>query len=59
MNENRKVTVCAECFRACCWQGELMCENAKYADIVKKPISELKALKLEHPDYWGTDVEQA
>jgi hypothetical protein len=52
MMEEKKIVVCAECLMACCWQGEFMCEDAQYADVVEKSIEELKELNLESPHYW-------
>jgi epoxyqueuosine reductase QueG len=46
------VTVCDKCSRASCWKGEFMCDEARSAGTVKKHISELGAMGLEHPDYW-------
>jgi len=52
MNEDRLVTVCDRCLQASCWQGEFYCDEYKTAGTVEKPISELRALALEHPSYW-------
>lgn len=49
---DRLVTVCSECRRACCWQGTFMCDEARFANVIDAPISELEKLDLEHPDYW-------
>lgn len=51
------VTVCASCLRASCWQGIFYCDEYKTADIVEKPVSELKKLAREHPSYWMVHVE--
>ena len=51
-NDVSTVTVCAECLRASCWQGTFMCEQSQAAGTVEKTRDELKALGLEHPDYW-------
>lgn len=52
MLETDKVTVCAECLQASCWQGVFMCQKSKNANIVEKTVAELRALGREHPDYW-------
>lgn len=39
------ITVCTECKRACCWQGEFMCDAARTADITELTVAELKALQ--------------
>lgn len=52
------VTVCSQCLRACCWQGEFMCDEARYASTVKRKISTLvKGEYGEHPDYWNIDLD--
>lgn len=48
----KTVTVCNKCLRACCWQGEFMCEWAKTAGTIEETIEVLKMMNLEHPDYW-------
>jgi len=53
--KDRLITVCEECLRACCWQGEFMCDDARDADITEKPVSELMALGLESSHYWEND----
>jgi epoxyqueuosine reductase QueG len=48
------VTVCDKCFRACCWQGEFMCDEARTAGITVKTVAELRAGKFgEHEHYWS------
>lgn len=50
----KTITVCDNCLRACCWQGEFMCDSA-YGDAgtVEKTIEELRSLKAgEHESYW-------
>lgn len=48
-----KVTVCDRCLRACCWQGEFMCDDARGAGTTEKTVGELRQLKRgEHEDYW-------
>lgn len=55
------VTVCDKCWRACCWQGEFMCENAGGAGIVDRKVSSLivdgDSFFGEHPDYWNKDLK--
>lgn len=53
------VTVCAECLTASCWHGESMCQKAKYAGLVTKRASELRAMNREHPDYFSRDTIEA
>ena len=50
--DNRLVTVCAACLQASCWLGEFYCQDYKTANVTKLTIRQLKALALEHPDYW-------
>lgn len=49
----RLVWVCDQCFCASCWHGEFMCERARGAGIVRKPVSELRKLRREHPDHFS------
>ena len=50
------ITVCDKCLRACCWKGIFMCDDSRYAGTKEMPLSELKKLKLEHPDYWKPNI---
>jgi hypothetical protein len=59
VSDNDLITVCAACLQAACWQGIFMCRESLRANIVQKTRRELKALNLEHPDYWKTDKELA
>lgn len=53
LKPDHRVTVCDKCFRACCWQGEFMCEAARAAGTTVKTVAELRAGKYgEHEDYW-------
>lgn len=56
-DDDRLVTVCAECHLAACWQGIFMCQWAYMADTKEMPIGELRKLNLEHPDYWTPHAE--
>lgn len=51
-DDERTVTVCASCLRACCWLGEFYCEDYKTANVTQKTITELRRLGREHSDYW-------
>jgi hypothetical protein len=53
--KERKITVCANCLRACCWHGEFMCEKARPADITTRTEAELEELGLEHPDLYSDE----
>ena len=46
------VTVCDACFRACCWQGEFLCDDARNAGTCDITVRELSIMGLEHPEYW-------
>lgn len=52
MVDTDQIEVCDKCFRACCWHGYFMCEEAQGAGTTFKTVGELKALDLEHSDYW-------
>ena len=51
-DDEQIVTVCDACLMACCWQGEFMCEDARFAGTIDKTVGDLKLLDLEHPRYW-------
>lgn len=54
---NPTVTVCSRCLRACCWQGEFMCDDARYAKTVERKIDKLVELDMgEHPFWWNRDL---
>jgi hypothetical protein len=55
MEDNRTVTVCAECNRASCWQGEFMCDKNKHADTTELTVGVLRKLGLESSHYWNVD----
>lgn len=55
MSDSDYITVCANCFRASCWQGIFMCDEAKDAPVTEWPRSKLEKLGLEHPDYWDPE----
>jgi len=55
----RLITVCDKCFRACCWHGELMCQDSREAGTIQKTARELRMLNVEHPDnYSRKEVER-
>lgn len=51
------IEVCDNCLRACCWQGEFMCDEASdvTTGTVMKTRDELAALAYEDPDWWEND----
>lgn len=51
------ITVCSACKRACCWQGEFMCDDSREASTVEKTIAQLEKLDLENPEWWLNDYE--
>ena len=51
-DDERIIMVCEACERACCWQGNFMCDDARHAGTAKKTIRELKDLDLEDSFYW-------
>lgn len=53
LSPDHKVTVCDACLRACCWQGEFMCDAAVGAGTVEKTVAELRASPHgETEEYW-------
>lgn len=53
MPSEETIMVCDRCLRACCWQGEFMCDDAATAGVVEKTRAELRAINREHPIYWN------
>ena len=53
MEDDRVITVCDSCLRACCWHGIFYCDNYKTAGLIEKSVRELKQLQREHPSYWS------
>jgi hypothetical protein len=51
-DDEREVTVCAACLRASCWTAVFMCDKAASAATTTRTVAQLRALDLEHPDYW-------
>lgn len=59
---NPTITVCDKCYRACCWQGEFMCDDCYSAGTKEKTVGWLVArinrgFDGEHPDYWQKDLD--
>ena len=52
MENDKLIEVCDKCLTACCWHGMFMCDEARNAGTVFKPIKELKELDLEHESNW-------
>ena len=50
--DDRLVTVCAHCKQASCWRAFFHCDRYQTAGTVQMRVGELRALALEHPDYW-------
>ena len=56
LSDDVVVTVCDACLRACCWQGEFMCADARTAGTVERTVGELRQGKHgEHESYWNID----
>lgn len=51
-DDDRLVTVCDKCRRACCWYGIYLCDRATWAGTVQVPVGVLRKEKRESPDYW-------
>lgn len=52
----RKITVCAQCLQASCWQGIFLCEAARDASTTDLSIRRLRGLAYENPEYWFKDL---
>lgn len=50
------ITVCSKCFKASCWQGIFMCDDAHGAGTAESKVSTLIRLDEEHPDYWNNEL---
>lgn len=50
---DRRILVCDQCLRACCWYGEFMCGDAQGAGTGTLTTAQLHRLSREHPDYWS------
>lgn len=56
------ITVCNNCFRACCWIGEFMCDESYGAGTFDLPVKILRLIQPildqgiggEHEEYWQT-----
>lgn len=57
--DDEKITVCAACLTAACWQAVFMCQASQTADVTQRTVAELRAYGLEHPRFWRTDEELA
>lgn len=49
------ILVCDSCFRACCWQGEFMCDHSYGAGVAYLSVNTLKKIEAEHEQYWKRD----
>jgi hypothetical protein len=54
---NAKITVCDACLRACCWQGEFMCDYSDMASTTERSVAQLRAGRHgENEQYWAKDA---
>jgi len=53
LQNEKLVLVCDKCFRACCWYGEFMCDEAGIAGTGLLPVQLLKEHGQEHPEFWS------
>ena len=58
-DDDRQVTVCAECLKASCWHGEFMCDRSRSADITTRTVRELRKLNREHPSHYSVEKIRA
>lgn len=55
---DKDVVVCGACERACCWQGEFMCDYAEMAGTRLVRVSDLHARpRGENAEYWFKDAD--
>ncbi len=62
--EDKIIEVCDNCFQACCWYGEFMCNKARSSGTILKTISELRKLQdvsniYESEEYWSDEYMNA
>ncbi len=58
LTDDMLITVCSECERACCWQGEFMCDDARLAGTVDLTVGELRRNpRGENERYWRDHIE--
>ena len=53
--EKQLILVCDRCLCASCWQGVVLCDEARHAGITYRTVAELRKLKREHPKFWNVD----
>ena len=51
MDEPRTL-VCAACKSASCWWGIFYCDQYRNVGLARATEAQLRALELEHPDYF-------
>jgi len=47
-----KITVCASCLKASCWQGYFYCDDYRDASTLELSVDTLKEMDKESSDYW-------
>lgn len=52
MKNSDIITVCDKCFRASCWHGEFMCDEARDAGTTTRTVGQLKKLQYESMYHW-------
>ena len=52
-DQDRLVEVCAACYKACCFQGEFMCDDNVLAGTRMMTVRELEDLGFETSEWWG------
>jgi len=55
-NDEKLVTVCANCLKASCVSGWFQCEENFESGTKEMKIKDLKKLNLEHSRYWSGRV---
>jgi len=57
--DDERITVCAECLRASCFQAAFPCEAWRTATTKQMRREDLRELDLEAPSYWDTPAGAA
>lgn len=52
------VTVCDQCLKASCWQGEFFCDDYQTAGTFEVQVKVLRELAREHCSYWHGHIQE-
>ena len=55
-DDNRLIQVCTECGTSCCWHGDFMCYESKFAGLELKTAKELDDKNLEDKHHYSVEM---